>query len=765
MTISPVIRVAFGLVCLTLGILLTADIFNLTPLKNEEAKKMRHALAESVGVQLSVAARSNDLSLMRATLSILLRQNPELLSAGLRRGDGRLLLDLQQHGRAWGQESAQGGHGHVTAPVLNGRSQFAELELRFEPLAAGIPWLGGLSPWWIGYIALAGFVGYGLLLRRCFRFMDPTTVVPGRVTAALNTLVEGVLVLDNDGRIVLANSAFTDIADLPLSKLMGKEATAFKWMVPRSDQHAADLPWMELLNGGTESRPTALAIKRPDGTESVFMVSGSAIMDDDGVQRGVMVSFEDITELEHKHAEMEEMCLRLEESKEHISRKNEELHVLATTDPLTGCLNRRHFFEQFGSLFYRAKSKGDHICCIMVDIDHFKSVNDTYGHAMGDEVIKLLADLLHRAVRRDDLVSRYGGEEFCMLLPGMNIAQALAVAERCREAVKHQNDLPVKVTASFGVASLDCGAATPEEMVDKADKALYISKESGRNRVTPWDALAQRQMQPLQVAQQERMEMEDAMQDALRNDEFELYFQPQYSAAGDMIGAEALIRWNRPGYGLVSPAAFISHAEASGQILEIGEWVLHEACDYLAKWTQLGLIPEFSRLAVNVSPRQFGHPGFVDTLDHVLRRSGADPSYLELELTENMLINSVDEAVEKMEELKQKGIRFSIDDFGTGYSSLTYLRHLPLNQLKIDQSFVKDLLVDKSDAAIVATIIAMAESLELETIAEGVETVAELELLRKMGCDTFQGYYFSKPVPATELQSQICQPIRAVSNR
>lgn len=749
--VSPTLRFSFGLLTLALTVLFTADMLGLSPVSTEKRLEHRKQLSEKIALQLSSAVGYQNPAMMEKVLWGAVQQNDEIAFATIVRDDGQVLARIGG-GVSAGSDLSQT---LMRTPIYSEEQIFGRLELRFhtsEPMGM-FAFLSSVSLNWVAFVLCFGVLGYWLMMRRSFRLLEPSSVVPGHVRNALDTLVEGVLILDNDERIVMANLAFERKVNLSSDELLGRKASDLGWTLPHSRLAAKELPWTEALRQGCAQEGAALGYC-PDGcSEKVFVVNGAPINGEDGEGQGVLASFEDVTELESRNEEMRALLKELQISKRKLVQQNKQLHELATRDPLTECLNRRSFFEYLEAEFTGAQNSDGALCCVMVDIDHFKRVNDTHGHTVGDEVIKAVARILKGSIREEDHAGRYGGEEFCLLLPGMDLQQARLVAERCRERIASQTDVTFDITASFGLASISSGPASPEEMVDWADKALYVSKESGRNRVTVWDECAAAQQTPLQSAESERQRVERALDKALENGEFELFYQPQVNCKGQVIGAEALLRWNKPGEGFISPAQFIAIAEESGQILPIGEWVLNEACQQLSRWKAAAINPYFRRLAVNVSPLQFQHHQFVDRLHSILSTTGTNPAHLELELTENMLIDDVKGAVDKMKDLKELDISFSIDDFGTGYSSLLYLRHLPLNQLKIDQSFVRDLLTDANDAAIVNTIIAMASSLELKTIAEGVETQAEMEKLREMGCQSFQGYYLSRPVPRKEFEN------------
>ena len=357
-------------------------------------------------------------------------------------------------------------------------------------------------------------------------------------------------------------------------------------------------------------------------------------------------------------------------------------------------------------------------------------------------------------LRAEDTVSRLGGDEFVMLLSdlGSDAEQAAAAAQHKAETIRaclaekyEIEGHELHVTPSIGVAMFPAsGKGTQESGTDilrYADTAMYRAKDDGRDTIRFF-------LPSMQAAADSRLAIEKELRHALEKGELSLYFQPQVNAQGEILGAETLARWNHPEKGFISPATFIPIAEATGLILPIGEWVLRSACEQLKAWSDIGL--HISHLAVNVSPRQFRQPNFIQQIQTILDETGADPSMLGLELTEGMVIDNIVDTIDKMQGLKKLGVELSIDDFGTGYSSLAYLKKMPLDILKIDQSFVRDIENDVNDAAIVDTIISMAKHLDLKVIAEGVETSFELNFLADKGCTIYQGYFFSKPLPSPD---------------
>lgn len=442
-----------------------------------------------------------------------------------------------------------------------------------------------------------------------------------------------------------------------------------------------------------------------------------------------------------------------------------QIHSLAFFDALTGLPNRRLLLNRLGlaiSAALRSQSLG---ALLFIDLDNFKSLNDAHGHNKGDALLNMVAARLLGAVREGDTVSRLGGDEFVVMLDGLDsdplvaASQAEVVAEKILLALDRSyeiDEIDFHNTPSIGVTLFGEQAESTDEPLKRADTAMYQAKAAGRNTIRFFDPL-------MQAAVSARLQLESDLRAALGSDSLYLEYQPQFDTAGRVCGAEALARWVHAQRGLVSPVEFIPVAETSGLILSLGRKILQSACEQLHAWSTR---PELSELvlAVNVSARQFRDPEFVPVVLDVLSRTGADPRKLKFELTESMLIDEVDDVIAKMTALKAHGVGFSLDDFGTGYSSLAYLKRLPLDQLKIDQSFVRDVLSDPNDAAIARMVIVLAETLGLTVIAEGVETPAQRDALTALGCPAFQGNYFSRPLLAEAFTTLVISNSREAGN-
>ena len=425
-------------------------------------------------------------------------------------------------------------------------------------------------------------------------------------------------------------------------------------------------------------------------------------------------------------------------------QQQQEIHQLAFYDALTGLPNRRLLLERLQHAVALNQRQPQQGALLFIDLDHFKDLNDSLGHAMGDKLLQLVAQRLQQHLRKIDTLARLGGDEFVVLLTDMHPDAELAsqkagliadkIVQLMAEAFMLQ-ERPYSMSASVGVVMFS-DACNADELLQRADLAMYDAKERGRNGVRFFN-------QQMQAEVSARAELAAGLRLALTQQQFVLYFQPQIQAENGIVGAEVLLRWLHPDTGLIAPGLFIPIAESSGQILQIGRWVLQQACMQLAEWARHSSTANWY-LAVNVSARQLHDVHFVDEVKKALRDADARPDKLVLELTESQLLQDVDTVIKKMQQLTALGVRFSLDDFGTGYSSLSYLKRLPLAQLKIDGSFVRDILNDPNDEAIVKTILALGRSLELTVIAEGVETEQQYQKLQQLGCQQFQGYFFGR---------------------
>ncbi|WP_311223279.1 MULTISPECIES: EAL domain-containing protein [unclassified Acidovorax] len=468
-----------------------------------------------------------------------------------------------------------------------------------------------------------------------------------------------------------------------------------------------------------------------DGSQTWVSISGEPFYGAEGEFLGYRGVGRDITERKRAEAEIER---------------------LAFFDELTGLPNRRLVMDRIERAIAISGRVGNYGALLFLDLDNFKSINDTLGHEWGDQLLVLVARRLAAGLRSSDTVARIGGDEFVVVLPGLHEHEMAAVVEAKVVGQKLLGllNLPyilggreVHNTPSIGAALFNGRSQTVHELLQRADLAMYQAKAQGRNTLCFFDPA-------MQAAASARSALEADMRLGLQRSEFFPHYQPVVDADGRVLGAEALVRWQHPQRGMVSPGEFIAVAEQTGLIMPLGRLMLRVACEQLAQWSAQPETADWT-VAVNVSAYEFRHAGFVQQVVAALQESGASPRRLKIELTESLLLQDVEDTIAKMQVLREQGVGFSLDDFGTGYSSLGYLKRLPLDQLKIDQSFVRDVLTDPNDAAIACTIVALAHSLGLDVVAEGVETEGQREFLLRNGCRRFQGYLFGRPAPADQL--------------
>ena len=980
-TLWPAIRISLVLILITSSLILIADLLGITPSQTKYELENRKLQSESMAILFSIMASENDIKKVRTVLSKIVIREDQLVSAGFRMVSGNLLFEVGPHIQQWGDyEDKKSTSTHVVVPIFRERKQLGVIELRFKELLSfqGLSLLKNPTYQLIVFIFVFGFLSFLFFILRTLRQIDPSAVIPDRVNAAFDTLSEGLVILDDKEQIVLANKAFSEIVKLDATKLLGFKLSELNWKTLSEDVGEVLYPWLIALSTGETSVGDMLVLEVAVNDRHTMAVNCAPIKDSQGSQQGLLLTFDDVTEIEIQKQQLQVTVSDLEISKKEIQRQNKELHFLATRDPMTGCLNRRSFNEKFAESYTAARSQGEELTCIMIDIDYFKLVNDNFGHAVGDEVIKLLANILLYSTRDEDIVSRYGGEEFCIILPGIDVDEAVSIAERIRLKIKKESintfESGPHITASLGVSSIFDHSKDPAELNNQADQALYVAKESGRNRVIRWSANANvetvhsskgtakpenenrislsddtKHVEEIKQLQIQIKQLEDTASDvsdqlfkeqnydkltglpsqtlfydrlkhaieraarknqlsailvidfdlfaqannsygleiaermfsllseristifrktdtvtvvnfenkdvtlsrfegdefgillsdlddhlmvtwcvrrvfdaltqpilygdkeinvtcnigisifpedassaeellshantaksfknqdytknsfqfydasmqerslkllgleveikrAIKNDEWVLYYQPKIDISTQTIkGVEALIRWNHPERGILSPFEFIDFAEERGFIIEIGEWVLRTACKQAKIWSDKGLD---IKIAVNLSAIQLHQTKLSDQILNIIQEAQIRPQQIELEVTETMLMDNLETAIKTLTRLQCSGINISIDDFGTGYSSFGYLKHLPINVLKIDRLFIKDIMTDDYDKNIVNTVISLAHGMNLKVTAEGVETQEQYKLLQEMSCDEIQGYLFSKPVDA-----------------
>ncbi|NWL76944.1 GGDEF domain-containing protein [Pseudomonas taiwanensis] len=545
----------------------------------------------------------------------------------------------------------------------------------------------------------------------------------------LDKAQDAIVVHDMNHRILYWNKSAERLYGLPRDEALGKSAQGLIY-----PSHAfIETTTHSLIELGDWSGEVTL--RRRDGSTINFESHRTLVRDDSGLPQCVLSINTDIS---------------------HRKAAEQEVKRLAFYDQLTGLANRRLMLDRLQHALASSARSQHTSAVILIDLDNFKALNDTLGHDRGDVLLQQVAHRLSACIRESDTVARLGGDEFVVLLEGLSenppdaAIQAKTICEKILSSLNLSYELDGyehHSTPSLGIALFQGQLNTVDDIMKRADLAMYRAKAAGRNTMRFFDP----EMQAVATA---RARLESDLRQGLQNKELSLHFQPQVNSQGRIVGAEALMRWQHPERGNVVPAEFIPLAEETGLILPLGRWALHTACAQLVTWAKQ---PETARLvmAVNVSARQFHHPDFVEEVLTVLRFTGADPRRLKLELTEGMLVEDMENTVAKMIELKEIGIGLSLDDFGTGYSSLSYLKSLPLDQLKIDKSFIRDVLVDPNDAAIACAIVSLSQILGLSVIAEGVETEAQRAFLVSHGCHTYQGNLFSRPLPAEQFRQYV----------
>jgi len=978
----PAMRISFALTLLSACILLGAEMLGFTPNEDQYLLDTRKKISESLAIQFSVLDPIADIKKTKTLLQYIVKRNPGILSAGIRPKSGQLSFQSKQHAELWRDYDKQNSSStHVSVPLLSDGMLWGSVEFTFEPLKSD-SLLGFMQRPIVKtgiFVMLIGFFIYLVFMMRTLKQLDPSAIIPERVSAAFDTLSEGIIIIDENEQILLTNKSFSESIGRPSNSLIGSKASDLGWKRISKQKSGLEFPWLQVLESGKSSIGAQLIIKSADGNKIKYLINASPISGGDDKPQGVLITLGDITELEERNTELQSIVTRLKHTQNQVQQQNKELFYLASRDPLTGCLNRRSFSEQFEVLFNVSRKFDTALSCIMIDLDHFKAVNDTYGHSTGDEVIKLLAEILKKCSGKDDLVGRYGGEEFCLVLPGTSEDKAVKFAERIRFRMKDQSMQRFKgepcVTASLGVASMLNNPENPGNLQHKADEALYTAKESGRNRVARWHAEPTSRSIPIideseialestdtteirglqnrivelesiasqfsseleykqsydsltglpsqfmfydrilqaierghrhdqlsailvidiemfsqinstlgraggdlllqevarrlntiirktdgvarltvsrftgdefavlltDISQKEQVtwavkrlldvvnqiveidgstiylschvgvsvyptdaeEVDDLLNKAMtakkyskkhksefnyrffdklmqeqsimqlhlerdlhvsiKNEDWQLLYQPKLDIKQRaIIGAEALIRWNHPQRGLLLPAEFIEFAEQRSLIIPIGDWVIKQACRQIKIWMEQGIGD--CKIAINLSSVQLTQPDIVYKILSTLEKYDVPPRLFEIEITETILMDNVQVAMESLQRLHSRGISIAIDDFGTGYSSLSYLKNLPIDSLKIDRAFIKDLCRDVNDQKIVQTLITMAQSMEMLVVAEGVEDKEQYDLLKQYSCDEIQGHLVSAPLSAEDLLELIETTRKQIEN-
>nr|WP_321455484.1 EAL domain-containing protein [uncultured Cohaesibacter sp.] len=972
--ITPTFRISFGLVGITLSLFMTAFVIGMYPDQERQELKYRADFAEALALQLSAAASQYDVKVMRQTIDMVVSRNPELLSVGLRRNDGKLLLWSGEHEANWVEP---GNHRstptHIQVSLSDENKVWGRIEMSFAPMQMSKRYFG--IPSSMGklllFVCCLGLAGYYFVLRRALKELDPGNVIPDRVQSAFNSLAEGVLILDERGIILLANDALAISLGISAKALFGNNVSKLNWRQWNNGGRVVDYPWQEALHRREDITGARLSFKGKGGSPKNFVVNATCIRGDGNQVSGVIVTLDDVTELERKNVDLEAAVQKLQLTEEEISKQNRELQYLASHDPLTGCLNRRAFFEQFAIMLADAGRNHSMLVCMMADLDHFKLVNDTYGHAVGDKVIVGMAEVLQQACGIAGLVGRYGGEEFCLVLPNTDAEGGFQVAEAIREAVAQRSPLWLghgnkKVTASIGLSMLPERSCSAAEIVDRADQALYQAKETGRDKVVFWDDhhasgseaayvekplvekgdLAQLSAPPQlaalasgsavydeadkgaskqllatdpltglpsdvifldrltqsisraewsdktvallnvsidtleeisaaygedvatdfvaviasrfksslkrsdtiatldgakripsichlsndnflvelsdleetstivwivkrlfeslsapitvknevlyatsnigislfpgdghdtetlmrnaamarQYAQKQegnnnyqffceemnrnsrqQIGLEASIRQALEEDLFLLHFQPIVDVhSGQVEAMECLLRSKHPNFGGVPIGSLIAVAEQRGLIVEIGEWVLKSAIQHAEAWIAKGI--DVPLLSINLSAVQLNSDQAMERLLVILSRMRIPATKLQFEVTETAILRDSEAAAEALSEVRKLGVSIALDDFGTGQSSLGYLRRFQPDILKIDRCFIGEITTSHADETLVSAIVSMAQRLQIDVVAEGVETEKQVKKVAEIGCNAIQGFYFSRPM-------------------
>jgi diguanylate cyclase (GGDEF)-like protein/PAS domain S-box-containing protein len=545
---------------------------------------------------------------------------------------------------------------------------------------------------------------------------------------ALNSISQGVLITDSQRRTTYVNDAFEQMTGYAKSEIMGESCALLQGVETN----------LETVN----TLRTALDAGQPFHAEILnYRKNGSSFWND--------LSITPVQDSEGKLSQFVGVLNDISDRKSSA----EKIEHLAFFDPLTALPNRLLLMDRLNHAFASSLRSGREGAVLFIDVDNFKDVNNTLGHKVGDLLIQQIAKRLVSCLRAGDTVARIGGDEFVVVLEALNeqrIESAKQVSAIGKKVLNVLNQLyqldshEYRGTCSIGAVLFWDHEHSAEELLKRADIALFRSKNAGRNALTFFN-------NEMQIAIQERVTFEREIRTALERQQFLVYYQMQVDSTHRTLGAEALIRWLHPQRGLLSPAQFIPLAEELGLIFPISQWVLETACAQLKAWEK-GVLTRDLVLSVNVSAKDFHQVDFAAQIKAVLQRYGINPARLKLELTESMLLDSTEDAITLMSTLKKMGVRCCLDDFGTGYSSLNYMKRLPIDQLKIDQSFVRDIVTDSSDKVIVRTIVVMAKSLDISVIAEGVETEEQYQLLLDIGCTEFQGYLFGKPMPLEQFE-------------
>ncbi|TCK04179.1 EAL domain-containing protein [Marinobacterium mangrovicola] len=610
------------------------------------------------------------------------------------------------------------------SPYYQALSRWSAEKVRVAPTF--LLWaLGGL----VAALVLA--IGFVALLRRQVAEKTGSLKASENYLSVLLSNVDSLIyVKGTDFRYNYVNQRMIEFLGMEKAEILGKRDEDLF-----TDETVVGLRETDqrVIKTGERIMEEEIGTRRDSTDPRTFLTVKQPLRDEDGVITGLVGVSTDITEQ---------------------LKSEQRIHRLAFYDSLTGLPNQRLLTERLEEAAEKMEQSESRGAVLFIDLDNFRDLNDILGHKAGDRLLVQVADRMQLRVREDDTLARFGGDEFVLVVEGLDsdaesaAAQVEHLAGDLRKLIKvpfNYDDHSFEPTASIGAALFNGASQHPGDLIKWAELAMYQAKLDGRNKTCFYDPAMQAELHS-------RAKLEAGIRHGLENGEFELHYQPQFDAQHRLVGLEALVRWTTASGERVSPGEFIPVAESTGLIRPLGHWILNEACQQLVRWSSH---PQLSgiRVSVNISAHQLHEKAFVAEVIEALEQTGTNPALLELELTESLLVRNVEQTIEKMAQLCEKGVRFSLDDFGTGYSSLTYLKRLPLNQLKIDQGFVQDLLTDPNDAAIVRTVVALGESLDLSVIAEGVETQEQREALLGYGCQQFQGYLLGRPMAPVDLEA------------
>ncbi|EAT16992.1 diguanylate cyclase/phosphodiesterase with PAS/PAC sensor(s) [Desulfuromonas acetoxidans DSM 684] len=548
----------------------------------------------------------------------------------------------------------------------------------------------------------------------------------------LQTVIDGIadpiMAISTDYHVILANRAARE--SHPEHALQPGPTLCYQ-LSHGSDTPCSDTnqkcPLCQVLKTGKEAREIHEHL-RAGHEKRTYEIKASPLYNEDHSIRGIIETSRDLTDILNSEAELNE--------------KTQHLQFVTTHDQLTHLPNKELFFDRLERATFKTHRSPFFTALLFIDLDRFKHINDSLGHEIGDQLLQEVAKRLSTSIRKTDTLARMGGDEFLIIIEDIKeLSHVSTVAKNFIDTILPSFTIDgheLFITPSMGISIAPTDTQHPKELLAFAEIAMYQAKGLGGNKCQFYTA-------EMNSRAKTRIELESYLRKAVNQDQFVLYYQPQFDIqSGELVGCEALLRWQHPQMGMISPNDFIPLAEETGVIIEIGEWVLQEACLQNKKWQDAGHSP--IRVAVNISPRQFREPGFLEMIERVVQTTGIKPEWLELEITESLLMDDIDSAINILKQLKAKGIHLAIDDFGTGYSSLSYLKRFPLSRLKIDRSFVRDITTDDNDASITKAVIALAHSMNLKVVAEGIETQEQLLFLKEKGCEVGQGYLYSPPV-------------------